>query len=122
VSATVAGFDGVPIATITRYHEPVGGDPGADDALLVVAVSGDVDADTAPLLRIALTEAINSRPQVCCELSGTEFFGAAGVNTLLTAHQHATTTGCHFTVRGVHGIARWALTVTGLDGHLLLQE
>lgn len=122
VSATVAGFDGVPIATITRYQEPPGDDPGAGRALAVVAVIGDLDADTAPLLRMALTDAINSRSQVCCELGGTEFFGAAGANTLLTAQRHATAAGCRFTVRGVHGIARWVLAVTGLDRHLLLQD
>jgi anti-anti-sigma factor len=122
VSASVAGFDGVAIATITRFHEPVDGDHGADDALAVVAVSGDVDADTAPLLRMALTEAINSRPRVRCELHAAEFFGAAGANTLLTAHQHATAAGCHFTVQGVHGLAGWVLAVTGLDGVLILQE
>jgi anti-anti-sigma factor len=121
VSATVAGFDGVPIATITRYHEPVDGDPG-DAARAVVAVDGDVDADTAPLLRMALTEAINSRPRTCCDLGGAEFFSAAGANTLLAAHQHATAAGCHFTVRGVHGIAQRVLVVTGLDRHLTLED
>jgi anti-anti-sigma factor len=119
VSASVAGFDGVAIATVTRYPEPAG---GVDDALAVVAVSGDVDADSAPLLRMALTEAINSRPRVRCDLHAADFFGAAGANTLLMAHQHATAAGCHFAVRGVHGLARWVLAVTGLDGLLLLQD
>jgi anti-anti-sigma factor len=121
-SATIAGFDGVPIGTVTRYLEPVDDGRPADEAPAVVAVTGDVDHDTAPLLRMALTEAINGRARVRCDLGGAEFFGAAGVNTLLIAHRHAIAAGCHFSVRGAHGIAQRVLAVTGLDGYLQLED
>jgi anti-anti-sigma factor len=117
-SVTVAGADGVPIATITRHRETV-----ADDhALIVVAVIGDIDADSAPLLRLALTEAFTNQSRVCCDLGRATFFGAAGANAFVAAYHRAAAAGCHFAVRGVHGTARWTLAVTGLDRLLTLQD
>jgi anti-anti-sigma factor len=115
VSATVAGFDGAPIATITRYREPGDAELDGDRPLTVVAVVGDVDGDTAPTLRMVLTEAITGQSQVCCDLAQVAFLGAAGANALLAAHRDASAADCHFTLRGVHGIAQWTLVVTGLN-------
>jgi anti-anti-sigma regulatory factor len=71
---------------------------------------------------MALTGAINGRARVRCDLGGAEFFGAAGVNTLLIAHRHATAAGSHFTVRGVHGFAQRVFAITGLDLSLQLED
>jgi anti-anti-sigma factor len=116
VSATVAGFDGVVIGRVSRHREAGPSGPAASEDLIVVSVDGDLDADTGPLLRIALTEALQAGPRVCCDLSGVAFFGAAGANALLAAHLHATATGRQLTVRGAHGIAQLVLAITRLDG------
>jgi anti-anti-sigma factor len=115
LSATVAGFDGAVLATVSRHDEstPSGG------VLAVVAVTGDLDRDSAPLLHDTLTAAIDGNPRVCCDLDEVTFFGAAGANTMLAAHWHAAAAGRYFTVRGVHGIARRVFGITGLDRVLI---
>ena len=87
----------------------------AEQATQVVSVHGDIDADTAPLLDASLTSAIGQHRQVCCDLSGVGFLGAAGVHSLLTAQEYADETGGTLQVRGVHGIAARVLRITGLD-------
>ncbi|MEU4222004.1 STAS domain-containing protein [Actinoplanes sp. NPDC026623] len=115
-TGTVTGADGTVLATISRHTERTGG-PG-DAPLVVVDVAGDIDADTAPLLELALTDAISRNCQVCCDLSRVEFLGAAGINTILAALHIADGTGCAVTVRGVHGISARVFRITGLDAVL----
>jgi anti-anti-sigma regulatory factor len=55
---------------------------------------------------------------VCCDLSRTEFLGAAAVNTILAALREADDAGCVFTVRGVHGLGVRVFQITGLDAVL----
>ena len=120
VSATVAGFDGVVIGRVTRHREASLTGPALWQELIVVSVTGDLDADTSPLLDIALTQALDANPNVCCDLSRATFFDAAGANTVLAAHLRAAATGRQFTVRGVHGITRLVLSITRLDETLTL--
>lgn len=115
VSATVAGFDGVVIGSVTRHREAGLTGPERWQELIVVCVIGDLDADTGPLLHIALTEALDANPNVCCDLSRVTFCGAAGANTVLAAHVRAAAFGRQFTVRGVQGMTRLVLAITGLD-------
>ena len=114
LSATVAGFDGALIATVSRHDE----DHPDNGITAVVEVVGDVDRDSAPLLHSTLVSAIDGNPRVCCDLSAVAFFGASGANTMLAAHWHASAAGRRFTVRGVHGLARRVFDITGLD-HVL---
>jgi anti-anti-sigma factor len=81
---------------------------------LVVKVSGDVDADTGSTMFVELTQAIDAVPAVCCDLSGTAFFGAEGANVLAVAHLHAARVQGSFSVRGVQGMAARVLSATGL--------
>ena len=118
MSATLAGPDGTIVVTVTRHTEPADSAAG-DDALMVVAVAGDVDLDTASLLRTALTQAIDRHPRVCCDLSEVGFFGAAGANTLVEARRHAVSVGHDFGVRGAHGIICRVLHIVGLDEVIL---
>jgi anti-anti-sigma factor len=133
VSATVAGFDGVVLATVCRHSEAVASPPdrsktvevvdraGVVDGVGVVAVDGDVDHDTAPLLLLALTESLDRHRRVRCDLSRTAFFAAAGANTVLAAHRHALATGSHLTLHGAHGTTLTVLTIVGLDRVLHLE-
>jgi anti-anti-sigma factor len=120
VSATLAGFDGVVIARITRHREAGLTCPRLWQELIVVSVTGDLDADTGPLLHIALTQALQANPNVCCDLSRVAFFGAAGANAVLAAQLCAAASGRQFTVRGVHGITRLVLAITHVDEILTL--
>lgn len=111
VAVSVAGFDGTVIATICRRLEPANG----ETQMSVVSVDGDIDLDSAPLLRQALMVAIDARPRTCLDVRRVEFFSAAGVQVLLAAQQHATHLGHSFAVHGVHGITERVLTIVGLD-------
>jgi hypothetical protein len=62
VSATVVGFDGVVIGSVTRHREAGLTGPALWQELVVVSVAGDLDADTGPLLHTALTAALDVNP------------------------------------------------------------
>ena len=113
--ASVAGLDGTVVATICRRLESVDGQTDAADMMAVVAIDGDVDADTAPLLQQTLVHAIDERQRTLLDLHRAGFFGAAGVHVLLEAHRHATVHGRFFALRGVHGTAEQVLSIVGLD-------
>jgi anti-anti-sigma factor len=115
VTASVAGYDGTVIATITRTVESPAALAGADGPLSVVTVDGDIDQDTAPLLEQALRLAINDRPVTCLDMGRVDFFGAAGVHVLVAAQGHAAGLRHCFVLRGVHGIAARVLTIVGFD-------
>jgi anti-anti-sigma factor len=109
-SAVVLGSDGAALTTITRHTErPAGGPP-----LVVVAVADDIDQDSAPTLRAALTEALAANSQVCCDVSAVTFFGAAGAHTMHDAHRTALARDARFTVRGARGLTREILEFVGL--------
>lgn len=60
------------------------------DHAAVVEVSGDLDIDTAPELRLALARCIQERPEnLTVDLSGVEFSDCAGLNVLLWARRWA---------------------------------
>jgi anti-anti-sigma factor len=115
VTASVAGYDGTVIATITRTVESPAALAGVDGPLSVVTVDGDIDQDTAPLLEQALRLAINDRLRTCLDMRRVDFFGAAGVHVLIAAQGHAASLRRCFVVRGVHGTANQVLTIVGLD-------
>ena len=116
LSASVAGFDGAVIATISRHNEYVEG----SGYTAVVGVVGDVDLDAAPLLHRTLVSAIDGNARVCCDLSEVRFFGASGADTMLAAHWHASAAGRRFSVRGVRGLTRRVFDITGLDRVLVV--
>jgi len=113
MAATIADDTSVLI-TVSRFVEPLSAD-AAGAALTVVAVDGEIDIDTTPLLRSLLMQALRGSNPVCCDLGGVTFFGAAGANTLLAVHRHATESGRDFSVRGVYGITGLVLSVADPD-------
>ncbi len=112
-SARVAGYDGAVLATISR-RTGTGSGPGRSEA--IISVDGDLDQDTAPLLRAVLVQELAHWPRVCCDMTGVDFLGAAGVTTLLAAHRRAGELGHAFSVRGVHGVAEHVLVIAGPGG------
>lgn len=86
---------------------------------MVVAPMGYVDMDTAPRLATALFNAVDSHPEVCCDLTGVGFFSAAGVHVLLLARDRAAKVGSRFSVRGASGVTLRVLRITGVEPLLL---
>ncbi|MEO7194462.1 MAG: STAS domain-containing protein [Pseudonocardiaceae bacterium] len=65
-----------------------------DPGVLVVAVSGDLDMLTAPLLDECLREQLSGAvPHLVVDLEGVKFLGACGLRCLLQARELAETTG-----------------------------
>lgn len=61
------------------------------DQVVVLAVSGSVDALTAPQLAVAISAALGSSPAgIIIDLSKVDFLACAGINTLLAAHADVT--------------------------------
>jgi anti-anti-sigma factor len=114
--ATIEDDDGTLVGTVVRRVEPTATGSGPEDSCTIVDVGGDIDHDMAPLLQLALSQAMDGRTTVCCDLSNVTFFGAAGANTLLAAHRRATELGCAFFLRGVHGITDRVLAIVDPDG------
>ena len=101
------------IATIERRIERAAS--GADPETSVVAVDGEVDRDTAPLLEAVLIAAIDDHRRTCLDMCRVEVLDAAGARVLLAADRHATELGRDFRVRGVHGMPARVLTLLGVD-------
>jgi anti-anti-sigma factor len=119
-ATTVAGWDGAVLATLTRRIHPA--PAGADGSLTIIAVDGDIDQDTAPMVHAALVEALDGGLRVCCDISRVDFFGAAALNTMLAAHHHAARLHRTFSLRGVHGLAGRVLALAGLTGVIAVDD
>nr|WTA66663.1 STAS domain-containing protein [Micromonospora sp. NBC_00855] len=111
-----------PSFQVTRSTEPTNLSATISAERMVVAPVGYVDMDTAPRLATALMNAIDSHPEVCCDLTGVGFFSAAGVRVLLLARQRAERVGSRFSVRGAAGITKRVLRITGVERLLLGPE
>ena len=109
VTATVADDAETILVTVSTALTSAG------DPQTVVAVDGEIDQDTAPLVRLALSQALDGPMPVCCDLSRVTFFGAAAANTVLAAHRQATAFGKVFFLRGVQGITGRVLTIIDPD-------
>jgi anti-anti-sigma factor len=88
---------------------------GSGDPRSVVAIDGEIDQDTAPLVRLALSHALDGRLPVCCDLSRVTFFGAAAANAVLAAHRQASAAGNRFFLCGVQGITGRVLAIVDPD-------
>jgi anti-anti-sigma factor len=88
---------------------------GAGETMSVVAVDGDIDRDTAPLLADALAAAIDAQTRTCLDMREVAVLDAAGVRVLLGACRYATDRGRGFSLRGVHGMPERVLRILGLD-------
>lgn len=107
---------------VTRFVEPLDLSAAISADRMVVAPVGYVDMDTAPRLATALFNAVDSHPEVCCDLTGVSFFSAAGVHVLLLAHERADRVGSRFSIRHASGVTLRVLRITGVAPLLLGPE
>lgn len=118
--ASVSGFDGQIIATVSRQWEQTPTE--STRSLMVVEITGDIDLDTIAMVNAVLMDALDSLSPVCCDLARVTFFSAAGANMLRAAHRYAAQSGGNLCVRGAHGITRQVLEITSLDLVLTMQD
>lgn len=89
---------------------------------VVVAVTGEVDLETAPLLKSALRHALGQRPKtVIIDLTPVRFLGSAGIDVLLktAGKPHARKTSVRVVANRPGPVAR-AIEVAGIDEVLTL--
>ncbi|MCK2245476.1 MULTISPECIES: STAS domain-containing protein [unclassified Crossiella] len=87
----------------------------------VVAVSGEVDMYTAPLLEDCLrTESVAASRRLVVDLSQVDFLDSSGLALLVQVHQQAKEQERELRVVCVEGIVKRAITSTGLDSTLAL--
>ena len=116
VTATVTDDLETIRITVSRQVGADRGGAGSGGPLTVVAVDGEIDHDTASLLRLTLSQALDGRTPVCCELSRVTFFGAAAANVLLAANRQADAVGCSFSLDGVAGMTDRVLSIVDPEG------
>jgi len=98
---------------ITHQQEP--------DGLRVLTVRGEVDINTAPLLRAALTRH-SARGALVLDVTGAVLIDAAGLRVLTAAQRQAAELGKPpITLRGVRPLLAKTLHLAGLD-HLFPRE
>jgi anti-anti-sigma regulatory factor len=117
--ASIADPDDTVTAMIYRHAQPLV--PEAALSLVVISVDGDVECDAAAHLDHILQQTMKDGTPVCCDLSRTDFFGAAGATVALRAAHRAAESGSVFLLRGVHGVSAIVLKVVGFDQSLIIQ-
>ena len=82
----------------------------------VVEVHGPLDMDTAGLLADLVDSVLAGQPPpvLVLDLSGVDFFGAAGITALLTARQRLASRGCVLVLRKPSRITVAVLELVGL--------
>ncbi|MDT7789669.1 MAG: anti-sigma factor antagonist [Pseudonocardiales bacterium] len=84
--------------------------------VVVLAVCGEVDSSTSPLLRDRLLEQLRPTcPQLAVDLTEVSFFGAAGITVLVAARRAAETAGIRMCLVARTRVVLLPLTITGLD-------
>lgn len=81
-----------------------------------VAVTGEIDAYTAPALAAALAAA--DHPELVVDLSGVEFVDSSGLRVLLEAHQTRQADGRTLVLAQPSPAVQRVLDVAGVDGYL----
>jgi len=89
-------------------------------SVLTVAISGDVDLATSPVMRAALNEAVTTPgvTAVDVDLSAVGFLDSSGISALLNGRRDADEHGVAFRVTGTQAGPRRVLEMTGVWAHL----
>ena len=83
----------------------------------VLTLGGELDHDTADLLRDALDQAIiGSAGRVLVDCGSLRFCDSTGLNTLLRARQAAETSGVALDLADLRGAIARLFEITGADG------
>lgn len=86
------------------------------DGIGVLAVSGSVDAASAPELTDELVRYIDEGTvRIVANLGGLSYTSSAGLRALLTATKHARSSGGDFRLAAATDEVRRVLTLTGFD-------
>ena len=99
-------------------------DHGHDDHLTIdgdddgLAVRGEIDADTAPLLRTALAARSGD---LVIDMAETDFIDSSGLRVLIEFHQVAEERGDRMTIVDPSTAVQRVLELSALDGYFNIQ-
>jgi len=91
-----------------------------DGGVAVVAVSGEVDLATGPVMGDAISRALalDGVETVRVDLSALQFLDSSGIALLLKARRDADGRGVAFRIFGAQGVPMQVLELTGVWDHL----
>ena len=87
---------------------------------VVLAVVGELDLATAPILEIALSN--SAAREVILDLAGLQFMDSTGIRVLVETHNRLDATGRRLALRKCHSLPRRALEVSGLGDFFHLER
>jgi anti-anti-sigma factor len=84
---------------------------------VTVAVSGDVDGDTAPVLRDRLVDVLEGQGNrsVSVDLSGMTFIDSSGLSVLVDMHRRAAERGADFVLRNARATTMRVFDIVGMS-------
>ena len=91
------------------------------DGVTVVDVGGEVDIETAPMMRAALATAVDAGLPVVIDLGEVTFMDSFGFGVLAAAHQRGEQAGTPVLLRSVSQRIRRLLGLLGLDAVLAIE-
>jgi anti-anti-sigma factor len=114
----VAGMEAAPGAGDGRSDSaPFTVDVRSVSGVTVLALGGELDHDTADLLRDALDQAIHAgSARLLVDCGELRFCDSTGLNTLLRARQAAEAAGAALDLADLHGAIARLFEITGADG------
>ena len=93
-----------------------------DGRARVVAVAGEVDVHTAPLLATALEQAVAKGGSVVVDCSAVPFMDSTGLSVFVAARNQAEALGSSLGVVVSEPAVRKVFAITGLDGVIAVHE
>ncbi|MFD9903240.1 STAS domain-containing protein [Streptomyces sp. NPDC059063] len=103
------------MAAVSPQHLHVDIVSGLDPAL--VRVRGDLDLESAPLLRTALAPLLHRRVEL--DLADVAFMDSSGINALVVHHRRSRDAGGHLGVIAISRAVERVLHITGVDALLV---
>jgi anti-sigma B factor antagonist len=89
---------------------------------VVVAITGEVDMETAPAARQSIVEALASHDgRVVVDLAGVTFIDSQGINALLRVYRDSDVDG-RLVIRSPQPQARKVFEITGLDKVIPIED
>ena len=85
------------------------------DGATIVALSGDVDLQTSPIVRQGLLECLESHDKVLVDMSQVNYIDSSGVASLVEAFQVSRKKGSFFALAHVSPAAMRVLNLARLD-------
>ena len=88
-----------------------------------LALAGEIDPHTAPLLQAAVDRAIDGGcHSMVLDLGRVRFIDSAGLRVIIGAHRHLEAVGGAMVIESPSDMARRLFEITGLTHHLVIED